>query len=104
MILMTVFNGFSSTTYPRWDLYIQCMQCLDMTATKDRLGNWTDYSCRRSLRRKIAETNALGKYTLYTYCLCGMARKRFATTGLPHDQQLRQPGPADQRGLSRWIW
>jgi RHS repeat-associated protein len=43
---------------------------LDLTATKDRLGNWT-YFGFDSMRRKIAETNAIGAVTLYDYCTCG---------------------------------
>ena len=43
---------------------------LDLTAAKDRLGNWT-YFGYDSLRRKIAETNANSVITRYGYCDCG---------------------------------
>ena len=43
---------------------------LDMTATKDRLGHWTYYDYD-SLRRRSAETNAIGTVTRYGYCYCG---------------------------------
>ena len=43
---------------------------LDLTAMRDRLGNWS-YMGYDAERRKIAETNALGLYTLYNYCSCG---------------------------------
>src|SRR5207248_764652 len=44
---------------------------LDVTATKDRLGNWT-YFTYDSLREKTAVTNALGKITLYAYAPGGV--------------------------------
>jgi YD repeat-containing protein len=43
---------------------------LDLTGTKDRLGNWTYYAYD-ALRRRTAETNALTNVTRYTYCVCG---------------------------------
>jgi RHS repeat-associated protein len=43
---------------------------LDLVATKDRLTNWT-YYVYNPLRQKIAETNANGVITLYSYCECG---------------------------------
>ncbi len=79
MILMTVFNGFSARLTPMGlNIRSNVHTHFDMTATKDRLGNWTDYGYD-SLRRKIAETNALGEIHLI-YLLPVAARwKRFAT-------------------------
>jgi YD repeat-containing protein len=73
---MTVANTWdylqrpTSCTYPDGTLTSNQYTYLDMTATKDRLGNWTRYGYDH-LRRNIAVTNALGNYTLYDYCLCG---------------------------------
>ncbi|PWU12323.1 MAG: hypothetical protein C5B50_21765 [Verrucomicrobia bacterium] len=43
---------------------------LDLGQVQDRMGfsTWFGYD---GLRRKIAETNALGYFTLYNYCTCG---------------------------------
>jgi len=43
---------------------------LDLTASKDQLGNWT-YSGFNSIRQKVAETNANGVITRLGYCDCG---------------------------------
>ena len=43
---------------------------IDVTASKDRLGNWTSY-VYDALRREVAETNANGVVTAYSYCTCG---------------------------------
>jgi RHS repeat-associated protein len=43
---------------------------LDLTKVVDRMG-FTNTFGYDKVRRKIAETNALGNYTLYTYCTCG---------------------------------
>src|SRR5439155_8109243 len=43
---------------------------LDLTATKDRLGNWT-YFAYNSIRLLTAVTNALTKVTQISYCDCG---------------------------------
>jgi YD repeat-containing protein len=40
---------------------------LDRTATRDRLGNWSRFGYDQ-LRHRVAATNALGAYTIYTYC------------------------------------
>lgn len=42
----------------------------DLTATKDRLGHSTHFGYD-TLRRKVAETNANGVLTRYSYCDCG---------------------------------
>jgi len=43
---------------------------LDLVQVIDRMGCTNRYGWD-SMRRKIAETNALGYYTLYSYCNCG---------------------------------
>jgi RHS repeat-associated protein len=43
---------------------------LDLTATKDRLGHWS-YFGYDQLRHRIAATNTLGAFTLFSYCSCG---------------------------------
>jgi YD repeat-containing protein len=43
---------------------------LDLTATQDRLGKWTEFAYD-SLRRKTCETNANGIATTFGYCECG---------------------------------
>jgi RHS repeat-associated protein len=43
---------------------------IDLTATRNRLGNWTSY-VYDAARRKIAETNGIGVVTAYAYCPCG---------------------------------
>jgi YD repeat-containing protein len=43
---------------------------LDLTASRDRLGNWKYYRYN-GIRQRIAETNELNKVTLYDYCNCG---------------------------------
>ena len=55
----TISNFYSNVTSP-----------LDVTATKDRLDNWT-YAGYNQIRQKVAETNANGVITRYGYCDCG---------------------------------
>jgi RHS repeat-associated protein len=43
---------------------------LDVTAVKDRLGNWTYYG-RDRLRRVVTVTDPLSHVTHYDYCACG---------------------------------
>jgi len=43
---------------------------LDLVKVVDRMGLTTSYGYN-SIRQKVATTNALGHYTLYSYCLCG---------------------------------
>ena len=43
---------------------------LDLSATKDRLGDWMYFSYD-AMRRKVYETNALNTVTAYGYCQCG---------------------------------
>jgi len=58
---VTYPDGSSTSNYFTW---------LDLTGTKDRLGNWT-YSGFNVVRQKIAETNANGVVTAWAYCDCG---------------------------------
>jgi RHS repeat-associated protein len=60
----------TSRTYPDGTYISNQYTWLDLTAAKDRLGNWTYYGYDQ-LRRNIAVTNALGKYELFSYCSCG---------------------------------
>src|SRR5205085_1683693 len=43
---------------------------LDLARVADRMGYTTSYG-HDSMRRKVAETNALDYFTLYSYCTCG---------------------------------
>jgi RHS repeat-associated protein len=43
---------------------------LDVTATRDKLSNWT-YFAYNGIRQRIAVTNALTNSTFYNYCTCG---------------------------------
>ena len=43
---------------------------LDLVRVVDRMG-FTNSFGYDAVRRKVAETNALGQYTLYNYCTCG---------------------------------
>jgi RHS repeat-associated protein len=63
-------NRLTSIAFPDGTYVSNCYTFLDLTATKDRLGNWT-YFGYDPMRNKIAETNALGNTTLYSYCDCG---------------------------------
>ncbi len=60
----------TSVTYPDGTYTSNQYTYLDLTATKDRLGNWTYYTYN-SIRQRTAITNALGYVTLFTYCDCG---------------------------------
>lgn len=53
-------EGYVSNVYTR----------LDLTATKDKLGNWT-YLVYDALRRPVAFTNANQEVSLAQYCECG---------------------------------
>jgi RHS repeat-associated protein len=63
-------NRLTGTMFPDGSSISNVYTILDMTATKDRLGNWS-YFGYDSMRRKIAETNVLNQVTLYNYCTCG---------------------------------
>jgi RHS repeat-associated protein len=43
---------------------------LDVTATRDRLGNWTTFGYD-NMQRNTSVTNALGNVTSFGYCVCG---------------------------------
>src|SRR6266568_3809009 len=55
---------------------------LDLTATRDRLTNWT-YFAYDAMRRTIYETNALGTVTGYGYCQCGALESVTSALGKP---------------------
>jgi RHS repeat-associated protein len=63
-------NRLTSTIYPDGSYTSNQYSALDLSGTKDRMGNWT-YFGYDSMRRKIAETNANGGVTLYNFCTCG---------------------------------
>ena len=56
--------------YPDGTTISNIYSALDVTATKDRLGNWS-YTGYNSIRQPLAETNANGVVTRYGYCDCG---------------------------------
>jgi len=58
---------------------------LDLTAVKDRLGNWT-YSTYDAVRQQTLVTNALGVVTAYGYCNCGALE--YLTNALGKTEQL----------------
>jgi RHS repeat-associated protein len=58
---------------------------LDLTATRDRMNHWTYYDYD-PLRRKLAETNALGVVTRYGYCDCGSYSSVTNAWGTPAQQ------------------
>jgi RHS repeat-associated protein len=60
---------------------------LDLTAAKDRLGNWTRF-LYNSIRQKIAETNANGIVTGWTYCNCGALLSMTNAWNIPGVQQV----------------
>ncbi len=57
-------------TYPDGTFVSNTFAKLDLVLATDRMG-FTNAFGYDALRRKIAETNALGNYTLYNYCVCG---------------------------------
>jgi len=59
-----------STVFPDGTYISNQYTFLDLTATKDRLGNWTSFVFD-NMRRNTAVTNALGAVTIYDYCSCG---------------------------------
>ncbi|HEX4121704.1 MAG TPA: RHS repeat-associated core domain-containing protein [Verrucomicrobiae bacterium] len=60
----------TSRTYPDGTYTSNQYSYLDLTAIKNRLGNWTYYGYD-ALRHLVAATNALGNYMLFGYCSCG---------------------------------
>ena len=61
----------TSCSYPDGTYITNQYTRLDLTATKDRLGNWTYYGYDQ-IRHKTAVTNALGNFELLSYCSCGL--------------------------------
>lgn len=61
--------SYPDSTYSS-NRYDNPIRPLNLSAAKDRLGNWTSYAYD-SMQRRTAVTNELGNYTLYTYCTCG---------------------------------
>jgi RHS repeat-associated protein len=59
-----------STKFPDGTTISNVYTILDLTATKDRLTNWTYYAYD-PLRRNTSITNALNKVTTFGYCTCG---------------------------------
>ena len=61
----------TGSSYPDSTTTSNLYTCLDLTASKDRLGYWS-YSLYNALRQRIVETNANGAVTGYNYCQCGL--------------------------------
>lgn len=60
----------TGTLFPDGTTISNIYTYLDITATKDRLGNWS-YATYDSVRQKTSETDANGVVTGYGYCDCG---------------------------------
>jgi RHS repeat-associated protein len=56
--------------YPDGTFITNTYQNLSLVSSLDRLGFTNSYGYD-SMQRKIAETNAMGNYTIYNYCTCG---------------------------------
>jgi RHS repeat-associated protein len=63
-------NRLTGEGFPDGTLVSNIYTRLDLTATKDRLGNWTSYSFD-GLRHLTAVTNANNAVTSYSWCGCG---------------------------------
>ena len=61
----------TGVTYPDGTTSSNLYTFLDVTGTKDRLGNWTHYGYN-AIRQRVAETNANRAVTAYSYCDCGL--------------------------------
>ena len=64
------FGRLTAVTYPAVSYRSNVYTRLDLTATRDRLGNWTYYGYD-NLRRQTSVTNSRGHVTLTSYCGCG---------------------------------
>ena len=64
------FGRLTAVTYPDGSYRSNVYTRLDLTATRDRLGNWTYYGYD-NLRRQTSVTNSRGHVTLTSYCGCG---------------------------------
>jgi RHS repeat-associated protein len=63
-------SRLTSTMFPDGSTISNQYTWLDLTATKDRLGNWT-YFGYDNMGRNTTITNALNNVTINTYCTCG---------------------------------
>lgn len=63
-------NRLTRTAFPDGTFIINIYNKLDLVQTMDRMG-FTNSFGFDSMRRKIAETNALGNAMIYSYCTCG---------------------------------
>jgi RHS repeat-associated protein len=63
-------NRLTGEGFPDGTLISNIYTRLDLTATKDRLGNWTSYSFD-GLRHLTTVTNANNAVTSYSWCGCG---------------------------------
>ncbi len=63
-------NRLTSTMFPDGSIISNQYTWLDLTATEDRMGNWT-YFGYDNMRRNTTITNALSNITINTYCTCG---------------------------------
>ena len=63
-------NRLVSTAFPDGTFIANTYSKLDLVQTVDRMG-FTNSFGYDNMRRKIAETNALGAVTTYSYCTCG---------------------------------
>ena len=76
---------------------------LDVTGTKDRLGNWTYYGYN-SLRQLITVTNRNGNYMTYDRCPCGAIDTIHdflgKTNHYNYDNQMRVTNVVSQDGYS----
>jgi RHS repeat-associated protein len=63
-------NRLTSMSFPDGSTISNRYTFLDLTAKKDRLGNWT-YLGYDNIRRNTSITNALLNVTLFNYCTCG---------------------------------
>ena len=95
------YYRLGNTTYPS---STGSTNILDLTATKDRLGNWTyfDYD---PLRRLAGVTNANNIIARYGYCTCGVltsATQRLRQRGAGgHGLYVRHPEPPDADAVPR---
>lgn len=65
-----LLNRLTSVRFPDGTTKSNVYTYLDLTATKDRLGNWTHKGVD-NMRRLTVVTNTLGHTTRYGYCVCG---------------------------------
>jgi RHS repeat-associated protein len=63
-------NRLQQINFPDGTTISNLYDKLDLIGVKDRLGLWTRYTYN-SVRQLIAETNANGAVTTYSYCSCG---------------------------------